>query len=301
MDASEFLINLVHGQDPLDTILQYVVTRFTGIIDMQDIGESYERLEEELCQFERWLDEVWGSPFYRFLAEGQGEKALSKAYRLAHQRDANILVADGLSLRELLLLLRAFPDRVEYSAERAFHPTTTQTAARSYYGLNTLESAFHGNRLIEGYEWSGEVISDVRSPPKIGNRRGLSFLTYYPDAALHNAVKYGVARVQDISRVMNDVIRLISELTQVSDLVVTGDHGYLYLGKSPNKYLWRWVGRSERHGGNYGARTLEAQGERMATGRYDAQDVRLSGAFIVHGGASLTESLVPVITVRGGS
>jgi hypothetical protein len=267
-------------------------------MNLQDIGGSYERLEEELCLFERWFDEVWGPPFYRFLAEGPGEKALSKAYRMAGQRDANILVADGLSLRELLLLLRAFPDRIEYSAGRAFHPTTTQTAARSYYGLSALENAFHGQRLLEGREWTGNVIEDIKSPPKIGNRKGLSLLTYYPDAPLHNAKKYGVAQIQDVSRVMKDLIELASELTQTSDLVVTGDHGYLYLGNSPNKFLWRWVGHSERHGGSYGPRTLEIQGERLATGRYDAQDVRRSGAFIVHGGASLAESLVPVVAVR---
>jgi hypothetical protein len=156
----------------------------------------------------------------------------------------------------------------------------------------------HGQRLLEGREWTGNVIEDINSPPKIGNRKGLSLLTYYPDAPLHNAKKYGVAQIQDVSRVMKDLIELASELTQTSDLVVTGDHGYLYLGNSPNKFLWRWVGHSERHGGSYGPRTLEIQGERLATGRYDAQDVRRSGAFIVHGGASLAESLVPVVAVR---
>jgi len=301
VETSDFLISLVYDQDPLDKILQYIVARFSGILELQDIGGSYERLEEELCRFESWIDDVWGLPFYRFLVEGSGEKALPKAYRLASQRNANVLVADGFSLREFLLLFKAFPDRVEYSAGRAFHPTTTQIAAHSYYGLNALENAFHNKPLLEGHEWSGEVIADIMSPPKIGNRKGLSLLTYYPDAPLHNAKKYGIAKVQDVSRVMKDIVQLVSELTQISDLVITGDHGYLYLGNSPNKYLWRWVSRSERHGGTYGARTLQTQGETIATGRCDAQDVRQSGAFIVHGGASLTESLVPVVLVKRGS
>lgn len=298
MDPGELLIQLVHKKDPLDIILRYVEFRFLNLMSLQDIGESYERLEEQLCEFEKWLDDIWGMAFYRLLSEGAGGRALAKAYRMAGQRGCNILVADGLSLRELLLLLRAFPGRVEYEAGYAFHPTTTLIAARSFYGQNTLDSSFQGRRLIEGYEWSGSVVTDTRSPPKVGGRTGIHFLTYYPDAPLHNAVKYGVAMVQDVSQVMSDLIYLISELTLVSDLVVTGDHGYIYLGKSPNKYLWRWIGRSDRHGGNYGVRTLEVDGETMATGRCDCPDVRQSGAFIVHGGASLTESLVPVILVR---
>jgi hypothetical protein len=301
MEAKDFLINLVYDQDPLDRILQYIVTRFSKMMDLQDIGESYENLEEELCRFENWLDEIWGMSFYKFLVEGPGEKALPNAYRLASQRDANVLISDGFSLRELLLIYKAFPDRVEYSAGRAFHPTITQIAAHSYFGTSALEDAFNDKPLLEGREWTGDVIADIKSPPKIGNRKGLSLLTYYPDAPLHEAKKYGIAKVQDVSRIMKDIIQLVSELTHASDLVITGDHGYLYLGNSPNKYLWRWVSRSERHGGTYGARTLKIQGETMATGRCDAQDVRQSGAFIVHGGASLTESLVPVVLVKRGS
>lgn len=301
MDRGEFLIRLIHDQDPLDAILDYVLEEFAQAMDLRDIGLSYENLEEKLCQFEKWLHEVWGQPFYALLAGDLGEKALPKTYKTAGQINANVLVADGLSLRELLLMLKAFPGRVEYSAGRAFHPTTTQTAARSFYGLSALEDAFRGKKLLEGYEWSGEVIADIKAPPKVGNRKGLNLLTYYPDAPLHQAIKYGVAEIQDISRVMNDLIHLISELTRVSDLVVTGDHGYLYLGKSPNKYLWRWIGRSGRFGGSYGSRKLEAQGEEIAIGRSDAPDVRRSGAFIVHGGVSLTESLVPVITIKGES
>jgi hypothetical protein len=297
-DRGEFLIRLIHDQDPLEVILEYVVKEFSSVMDLKDIGVSYENLEEKLCQYEKWLHEIWGQPFYALLVGDLGAKALPRAYRTAGERKANVLVADGLSLRELILMLKAFPGRVEYSAGRAFHPTTTQTAARSFYGLGALIEAFRGQKLFEGYEWSGEVIADVKNPPKIGNRKGLNLLTYYPDAPLHNAVKYGVAEVQDVSRVMNDLIDLVSDLTRISDLVVTGDHGYIYLGKNPNKYLWRWIGRSERYGGSYGSRKLEVQGEQITTGRSDAPDVRRSGAFIVHGGASLTESLVPVITIK---
>ncbi|MBS7609961.1 hypothetical protein KEJ19_05275, partial [Candidatus Bathyarchaeota archaeon] len=81
---------------------------------------------------------------------------------MAGEREANVLVADGLSLRELLVLKKALGPRVSYSIGRSFHPSNTATAARSFFGTSSLEDAFHGKRLMEGREWSGEVIHDIR-------------------------------------------------------------------------------------------------------------------------------------------
>jgi len=301
MIGKEFLIKLVYDPDPVEAILSYLDEKFSDTVDLADIGASYQRLEDELCGFEEWLHEVWGTAFYQILVGEPEQRALPRAYRLAGERGANILISDGLSLRELLILKKALPGRVTYSAGRAAHPTTTSVAARSFFGTGSLEDAFRGKRLIEGREWSGKVIRDVKSPPKIGGQKQLSLLTYLPDAPLHNAVKYRIAEIQDVSRVVEDLIQLVSKLAQVSDLVVTGDHGYIFLGKSPNRYLWRWAGRTERHGGSYGNHGLDVGGEQAAMGRLHAPDVRRSGAFIVHGGVSLTESLVPIITVKGGA
>jgi len=300
MSSKDFLVKLTYEPDPLEAILSYLDEKLSDMIDLQDIGASYQRLEDELSRFEEWLHEVWGTAFYRLLVGEPEQRSLPIAYRIAGERGANILVADGLSVREFLVLKKALPGRVAYSAGRATHPTITSVAARSFFGTNSLEDAFHGSRLIEGYEWSCQVISDVRSPPKIGVRKNLSLLTYYPDAPLHDVVKYRVAEIQDVSRVIGNLVQLISGLAQVSDLIVTGDHGYIFLGKSPNRYLWRWIGRTDRHGGSYGSHGLDVGGVQVAMGRLHAPDVRKSGAFIVHGGVSLTESLVPIITVRRG-
>jgi hypothetical protein len=297
----DLLFKLVYEPDPIEPILNYLVEDLSDTMDLDDVGSSYEVLEDRLRGFEEWLHEIWGTAFYESLVGQPEQRALPRAYRLAGERGANVLVADGLSVRELLALKKAFPGRVDYSSGRAAHPTTTSTAARTFYGTSNLEDAFRGARLIEGREWCGRIIGDVRSPPKIGARRNLSMLTYYPDAPLHNAVKYRVAEIQDVSAVIGELIRLVSELSQVSDLVVTGDHGYIFLGRSPNRYLWRWVGRSDRHGGSYGSNGLNIDGEPVAIGRFHAPDVRRSGAFIVHGGVSLTESVVPIVCVEGAA
>jgi hypothetical protein len=45
-------------------------------------------------------------------------------------------------------MLKVFPGRVKYSAGRVFHPTTTQTVARSFYGFGALEDAFRGSLIL---------------------------------------------------------------------------------------------------------------------------------------------------------
>jgi hypothetical protein len=49
------------------------------------------------------------------------QRALPRVYRIAGEKDANILVADGLSIRELLVIKKALPGRVTYSAGLAIH------------------------------------------------------------------------------------------------------------------------------------------------------------------------------------
>jgi hypothetical protein len=301
MHGKEFLTKLVYEPDPAEAILGFLDERISDRIDLGDIGKSYQYMEDELSSFEWWLHEIWGTAFYKWLLGEPEQRALPRAYEIARRMGANILIADGLSMRELLILKKALPGRVSYSAGHAIHPTITSVAARSFFGTTSLEDAFQGNRLIEGHEWSCQVIHDIRSPPKIGGRKNLSLLTYYPDAPLHNVVKYGIAEIQDVSSVIGDLVRLISELSRVSDLVVVGDHGYIFLGKSPNRFLWRWVARTDRHGGSYGRHGLDVGGVQVAMGRLHAPDVKKSGAFIVHGGVSLTESLVPIIIVKGGA
>ena len=301
MFDTDLLVKLVYGKSPIESIFSYVIENNSGIINMNEISSSYERLEDNISKFEEWLYEVWGLEFYKSMIKEHEDWALNKAFRIAKEKEANILVCDGLSIRELIVAKKALDERIDYVMGYSPHPTDTNAVATSIFGTSSLEAAFRGgSRLIEGYEWNTEIIKDIINPPRIGGRKDLALLTYYPDAPLHNAVKYGIAKVQDISNVITSLIVLVKQLSLTNNLVLTGDHGYLFLGNNPIRYLWRWVRRAYRHGGTYGKNELEFKGEKMAVGRFHAPDVRRSGAFITHGGVSLTESLVPIVIVKGG-
>ncbi|RLG48008.1 MAG: hypothetical protein DRO06_02005 [Thermoproteota archaeon] len=287
--------DLIRAEDPLPRLLTEMVDAARRHILSGDLALGYEELEEEISGLERWLFEVWGMEMYRLMLEFEPRLSIREAFGVASRIDANVLIADGYSFREHVLLERALGRELSFSLGLAAVPTTTSAAASSAFETQNMAEAFRGSLLIEGVEWEGIVVEDVRDPPRIGTRSGLAILSYYPDAPLHEAVKYGVVRVQDLEDVLSSFSEMVRELSSGRDLVVTGDHGYIFLGDNPNRYLWRWK-RVERVGGSYSAgESLEVDGKRVAVGRWHAPS---SGSFIAHGGVSLAECLVPITVVR---
>ena len=301
MYEQELLVKLVHNDDPTDEILEYLVAQLEEYIDLDEITSSYETVEQELLDFEYWLHRIWGKSFYETLVGSPEDLAIPKAFRIATEHDANLLFCDGLSIRELLAFKKRLSGRLSFTCGRAPTPTTTESAAKKVLKTNTLSDAFRGKRLFEGSEWTGHIIEKISNPPRIGKKRGSMFLTYYPDAPLHNAEKYQLVQIQDVSKVIHQLTELVHQLSKNTPLVVTGDHGYIFLGNNPGLHLWRWNKHISRHGGDYGENGLNIDGETVALGRFHAPNVRLSGAFITHGGVSLTESLVPIVTIESGA
>lgn len=297
----DLLIKIVYEQDPIPAVFHYCVEKFANLVDVRDIRSSYERLEEELLRFEEWLFEIWGKEMYKLLVRRNCEEwSIFKAFGLAKEMNANLLLCDGLSLRELLVLKKSLENKVSYSVGFAPHPTRTETVVRQVFNASTLEKVFSENiRLVQGYNWRMTIIRDINDPPRIGSKSGQALLTYYPDAPLHRAVEHGI-KIQDVPRVIGDLVNLIKHLSSTRDLVVVGDHGYIFLGENPAKYLWRWIAKIPRHGGSYKEYGLEVEGESIAIGRFHAPDVKEIGSLITHGGASIVESLVPIIVVKGG-
>ena len=247
---------------------------------------------------ELWLHRIWGQGFYKMLVGNAIDYAIPKAFKKADETNSNILIFDGFSIRELLLFRKVFNDRLRYTVGKAPAPTTTENVTKKIFQITSLKEALTGTKLYWGRKWKGEVIEDITNPPRIGNQRGLMFLTYYPDSPLHHAISYGTAFVQDVSNVMKQMIRLVTELSKNSPLVLSGDHGYIYIGDNPNKFLWLPYRRKERFGEEYAANFIEVDGLKVAVGRFHAPVSRRSRAVIIHGGVSLSESLVPIITIE---
>jgi len=265
---------------------------------LDDVSNSYDRMEEWLQSFEKWLHDAWGLDLYKTLASEEHGWALYKALQRAAEIDANILVCDGFSIRELLALKSKLGDKLSYTVERTPAPTTTQNVSMKVFGTPILKDAFKGERLFEGHTWHSNVITDIMHPPRVGSSRGHMLLTQYPDAPLTGARTHKTTQVQDVSRVVAQLLDLVESLSRNAPLVVTGDHGYIYLGSNPSKYFWGSAPRrQERYGGEYGENGLDINGVKVAVGRIHVNVAPRSNTFITHGGVSLTESLIPVVSI----
>ena len=298
MFSDALLVRIVREPDPIPPIVDFLVSRLDPMVNSSDLSGSYGLMEETLQSFEEWLHNAWGMGFYRSLASTEYGWALPQALRRASEIDANVLVCDGLSIRELLVLRKRITTNLTYTVERTPAPTTTENVSMKVFGSHSLKDAFRGETMYEGKTWQSEVVEDITNPPRIGNKRGCLLLTQFPDAPLSGARSHRTTQVQDISNVINQLLDLIESLSHNAPLVVTGDHGYIFLGANPARYLWGSAPkRQERFGGEYGEQCLEIDGVKVAVGRNHVNVGPGTNTFIAHGGVSLTESLVPVVTV----
>jgi hypothetical protein len=286
--------------DPAPTIFKHLLTQLEPHINPEDLGSTYGEVEEKLRDFEEWLHQAWGRGFYETLVTNAEGWALTKTFRTAAENRGNVLVCDGFSIRELLVLRHHFKERLSYKVGRAPAPTTTENVAKSFFQTTTLKEAFTTDRLIEGEMWRGEIINDLNKPPRLGSETGHMLLSQYPDSPLTHAVVHRTTQVQDLTIVIDQIIELVEHLTRNTPLTITGDHGYIYLGPNPQRNLWDPYIRAERYGGNYGEKGMRVKDVNVAIGRFHANPTSGSNTFITHGGVSLTESLVPVVTIDAG-
>jgi len=293
------LNKLIGDPDPIPAIIDYIDVEYSPLIQLNDLNASYDRLEDQLSSLELWLHEAWGHDFYKTLITTPEKWALTKAFEESKPQGSNILISDGFSLRELLVLKRAFGDRLSYKVGRSPVPTTTQSAAKQFFKVDNLTDAFNSERLIMGERWRGKVITSILSPPQIGVSTSNMLLTQFPDAPLTGAVAHRTTQVQDVATVMALLIDLIRGLATHSPLTITGDHGYIYLGPNPQSYMWKYI-KAERTGGKYGDDGLQLDDCTVAVGRSHVNATIGGNTFITHGGVSLTESIVPVVTIKPG-
>lgn len=299
MYPCDLLVKIVRETDPIPFIAEYLSSKIDPIIDLNEIAGSYGRIEEVLQSFEEWLHKAWGIDFYKCLASTDFGWAIPKALKKASEINANVLVCDGFSIRELFVLQKKMGNTLNYSLERTPAPTTTENVSAKVFGSPNLKDAFRGETFHDGYKWHSDFIADITNPPRIGNQRGHLFLTQYLDASLHGARSHKTTQVQEISNIVKQLIALIESLSKNAPLIVTGDHGYIYLGANPARYLWGSAPKKqERFGGEYGDNCLEIDGQKVAVGRIHVNVGPGTNTFIAHGGVSLTESLVPVVTIE---
>jgi len=297
MIPEALLEKIITTGNPTKEIGNFIVKDFSKALASPDF-QYYSEFEQKVSLFEQWLYENWGTEVYELLIpENKEEISIITAFQRASEINANVLIADGFSIRELIFLINEFgKDRVTYEFSYAYPPTITSKAATIVFGSPTMKEYFNNKEIIiTGKQWKTRLIETPMDPPRIGHETGFAFYSYYPDAPLHNAQIHGTT-LQNIGEVIKKLINMVKELSRYTNLVITGDHGYIFLGNNPNLYLWKPI-KSPRFGENLKKPPyLIVKKEAVAIGRFHALKSRDS--FITHGGISIMESLVPVVIIR---
>jgi len=301
----DFVEKIVEHDDPYDDIWEFLVSLARETYkSASSVTDFYEKYEARVATIERWLYGSWGIEMYRLLVEKSKLKAnvsILKALELAEQINGNVLIGDGFSIREAIVLSSRFKDRMrELSFGIAPPPTVTSESLNKQLGESSIAKLIEkGSITIGGRRWRTNYVD----PSRIGGPVKASdtiFITDLPDAVLHVTIRHGRKTINE-DAVVNQLCGIIEVLSELQPLVITGDHGYLYLNLSPNIYMWSPVIESPRYGsredvkGNEERQLVEVDNKVVVVGRYHLPSRH---ALIAHGGVSLLESLVPILVVH---
>jgi len=282
-----YVKSLVESKDPVDKIWEILLDIWKPVEDLKE----YFRKESCESNFEFELNNVFFE-IYRYLHD-----RISKASR---RFQPPLIIVDGMSIREGNLLVRDLKSRG--------YKVLSYT-----YGFSALPSDTPSFRRIFHCSYievrSGEV------PPIINP--DVPVWISYPDEILHHAA--GVVKPPEAyERTRNVVLRVLDRITESCILTITSDHGYIMVDTR-----WPMSPEAEKFlksifGGSRFLRLEEIE-ERMikrlrkipeeksyvfmdneycyVKGRYFWH---ISGyrKVISHGGLSLMECIVPVITVE---
>jgi len=216
-----------------------------------------------------------------------------------------VIIADSLSVREAVLLKHYFHE-LDFVPETPFaiapFPTLTESLAQKLMnvsapssGRDTAEFAY---RYIAGI---GSV--DQQSYP---NDRPLLIWLRLPDAELEQVTEAQTTKIVDVVERTREVLSELFERLEGRKVIVTSDHGYFY-GSQPNHFdepfrAPEGVTRERRVYENLSVAAsqrkffVEHDGRMALKGRYWWRGSGQNASHTAHGGFSLVEVFVPILT-----
>jgi hypothetical protein len=315
---SRFVQWLLTAADPLGVIWEEVLALWQTEALLADLVAFYNRQEETFSRLEELLYHGYFE-IYDLLLERAGQQDGGYVRERLHG-DAVVIVADSFSVREPGLLSlwlgeRGWEARVEGFAVAPF-PTTTESLAKKLLGTNPAggrDSAAFAYRYVTGPE----------QIPTLPTGRPTLVWLRLPDTGLEKITVAQATTVADVFDGMVQTLERLLEATGDRQVFVTSDHGYLYALSSAHYWSLpteveqavrkvfpresraqpraKEETRDLRH---YESRTSESRFFAFSRnhvglrGRYWwASSESANDRCTAHGGLSLAEALVPILTV----
>lgn len=315
---SQFMGRLLTAADPLGVIWEEVLALWQTESFPADLVAFYNRQEEAFNRLEELLYHGYFE-VYDLLLERASQQDGGYVRERLHG-DAVVIVADSLSVREpgllsLWLRERGWGARVEDFAVAPF-PTTTEPLAEKLLGTNPAggrDSAAFAYRYVTG---PGQI------PALPAGRPTLVWLRL-PDTGLERIT---VAQATTVADAFSGMVQTLERLLEVAgdrQMFITSDHGYLY-AVSPTHYwsLPTGVEQAVRRVFPRESRAQPRTKEEMRDlqhyelpapesrifafsgshaglrGRYWWASESANDRCTAHGGLSLAEALVPILSIR---
>jgi len=315
---SQFMQRLLTAADPLEAIWEEVLALWQAESLAANLVTFYNHQEEAFSRLEELLYHGYFEVYDVLLERAEQQDGGYVRERL--QGDAVVIIADSLSLREpgmlsLWLRERGWEMRVEGFAVASF-PTMTESLAEKLVGTNPAsgrDTTDFAYRYVTGPEQIPALSADC--PTLVWLR--------LPDTALEQIT---VAQAATVANAFEGTAQTLERLLKAAgnhQVFVTSDHGYLYARSSA--HYWQLPSQVEQVVRKVfsresraqpldkeGARELQHYESRTPEGRlfaFSGGHVGLRGRYwwasesandrcTAHGGLSLAEILVPILSVR---
>lgn len=305
----------VEADDPIDVLAQEVRAvwseeRFAAARTSGAFNAYIAEGEHRVSEYEQDLWCVF-KDVYPMLEAPHARR--TKTDRLLKQEEFHLVVFDALSWRELPIILRILRERglsLEVDYARSEIPSETSDFCQAHFGVSG-PTALRSKAVARG--WTFELVENTAWRPETTTGSGMK-LTWvrYPDVifALPPAtVNYDEYVVKPIQKILGAILASAPQ----RPLVITGDHGYVWMGGGAT---WPLEGDEEKLLSEHfkGNRATERATDALCTtdkvylhgegaaarGRF-AWGARVPSAVRLykHGGVSLMECLVPWIEIGG--
>jgi len=313
-----FFQALLDADDPLRVVWERMLRLYQVEKYPDDVVKFYNERETTLSQFEEALYHGYFEIYDLLLEQAQRQDGGYVRERL--QGDAVVIIADSLSVREVGLLQQRLGERgwqvnVDGFAVAPF-PTLTESLAEPLLGTNPASGKDTADFRYLYVAGPGEVPNLPTGEPTLVWLR-------LPDKELEQVTVAQATTVADAFNVTVETLTRLLKQTAHRPVSITSDHGYLY-ATSANHYWSMPTGIEDatrkvfsresraqpltKEGASALPRTEAREQRHFAftnthvgiRGRYWWASASPHDRCTGHGGLSLTEGLVPILSARPG-
>lgn len=304
MIDAQWVKELIATEDPVPTVWKAIVKLWETDELPDDLKAFYDKREEMMHKLEWFLldsfSELYDNILLKRSSEQEGE------YVRRHLVDNNVvIIADSLSVREAVLLKHCFPE-LDWDADSPFaiapFPTFTESLSQKLLNVTAPSNGRDTNEFA--YRYIAGIGGIEQSYP---NDRPLLIWLRLPDAELEQVTEAQTTRIADVLERTKEVLEEMFCRLEGRKVVITSDHGYFYganinhfepfkapkeMSSAKRAYERLQVTAAQRE------YFVEHNGWVVLKGRYWWRSGGQNAPHTAHGGLSLAEVFVPVLTIQ---